>query len=282
MEDWKKYYTVQSIVTNPGEYQSLYHDLPDDIPSLCKVIQGLILHLHWAERYGQHPSDQRKTEVRIRQADRYIGRILDLDNSPLTTARPLEKKIIGTCRDYAAVLVSVLRSKGIPARMRVGFAAYFTPGRFEDHYLCQYWHETQGRWILADAQLDDFQCQALKIKFDPCDVPADLFLPGGKAWQICREGKADPELFGIFNVKGLWFIGCDMIFDAMSLNKIESHPWDTWAMMPGYQQAEYPGEYLKAMDHIAALTGSMEPDFAEMRLLYQAEKKLQPPPDWKP
>ena len=282
MEDWKDFYSTQSIVTDPGRYKELYQDLPDDIPSLCKVAQGLILHMHWAQAYGQNPSDQRKTEVRIRQADRQLARILELQDSPLTEPRPPEKKIIGTCRDYAAMLVSFLRYKGIPARMRVGFATYFTPGRFEDHYLCQYWNEAENRWMVVDAQLDELQHKALNTKFDPCDVPEGMFLPGGRAWQLCREGKEDPETFGIFNIKGMWFVGCDTIFDIMSLNKIESHPWDIWPMMPKYQQTKFPDDYLTAMDHIAELTGSLNPGFAEVRLLYQTGKRLQPLEGWKP
>ena len=226
--------------------------------------------------------EERKTEVKIRKATRQLARILELDDSPLTTARPAEKKIVGTCRDYAALLTSFLRQKGIPARMRVGFATYFTPGHHEDHYLCQCWNDTENRWITVDAQLDDFQRKVLNIKFNPCEVQEDLFLPGGKAWQMCREGKADPQTFGIFNEKGMWFIGCDMIYDLMALNKIESHPWDVWQYMPRYQQKEFSKEYLGIMDHIAVLTGGMNPDFNAVRLLYQTEKKLQPPHGWEP
>jgi hypothetical protein len=282
MEEWKKYYAEQSIITDPGEYKKLYDTLPDDIPSLCRIVQGLILHMHWTEAYGIDLPDERKTEVKIRQATRQIARILELYDAPLTELRPLEKKIVGTCRDYAALMTSFLRHKGIPARMRVGFATYFTPGHYEDHYVCQYWNETENRWIIVDAQLDDLQRKALNIKFDPCDLPEGLFLPGGRAWQVCREGKADPGLFGIFNIKGMWFVGVDMIFDTMSLNKIESQPWDIWEMMPEYQQTGFPKEYLKVMDHISVLTGRLVPGFAEVRLLYQTEKKLQPPPGWEP
>ena len=82
MEDWKKFYAAQSIVTNPSEYARLYKDLPDDIPSLCKIIQGVVLHLHWAQAYGQNPPDKRKTEVRIRQADRQLARITELYEPP--------------------------------------------------------------------------------------------------------------------------------------------------------------------------------------------------------
>jgi hypothetical protein len=282
MEDWQKYYASQSIITDPGEYRDRYDNLPDNIPKLCQTVQGLLLHLHWAERYGVNLPDARKTEVKIRKATRQMARILELDDSPLTTARPLDKKLVGTCRDYAALLTSFLRYKGIPARIRVGFATYFSPGHLEDHYLCQYWNEAESRWIIVDAQLDAFQRQALNIKFDPCDVPEGLFWPAGKAWQTCREGKADPDSFGIFNLRGLWFIGCDMVFDMLALNKIESQPWDLWPLTPGYQQTEFSREYLGIMDHMAALTDRLTPGFAEVRLLYQTEKSNQPPPGWEP
>jgi hypothetical protein len=282
MEEWQKYYASQSIITDPGEYQDRYDTLPDDMPALCRTVQGLLLHLHWAERYGINLPDARKTEVKIRKATRQMARILELDDSPLTTVRPLDKKLVGTCRDYAALLTSFLRYKGIPARMRVGFATYFSPGHLEDHYLCQYWNEAASRWIIVDAQLDAFQRQELNIKFDPCDVPEGLFRPAGKAWQTCREGKADPDAFGIFNLRGLWFIGCDLVFDMLALNKIESQPWDLWPLTPGYQQTEFPREYLTIMDHMAALTGRLTPGFAEVRLLYHTEKFNQPPSGWEP
>ena len=282
MEDWKQYYSSQSAVTGPGDYKNLYDTLPDNIPALCQVVQGLLIHMHWADAYGVKLTEEQKTEVKIRKATRQMARILELDGSPLTKARLPEKKIVGTCRDYAALLTSFLRHKGIPARMRVGFATYFTLGHFEDHYLCQYWNEPEKRWIIVDGQIDDLQRQVLGITFDTCDLPEGLFLPGGQAWQICREGKTDPELFGIFNVKGMWFAGCDLVYDTMSLNKIESHPWDIWPLMPGYQQKEYSREYLETMDNIASLTGVLVPDFSKIRSLYQADNRLHPPPGWEP
>jgi hypothetical protein len=73
-----------------------------------------------------------------------------------------------------------------------------------------------------------------------------------------------------------------MIFDSMSLNKIESQPLDVWPLMPGFRQKNYSKEYLEKMDIIAAATGSFVPDFAKLHSLFQSEKKLQPPPGWAP
>jgi len=282
MEEWQRYYATQSIVTDPGEYKELLSDLPDDIPSLCRAIQGLLLHRWWTEQYGVNISEAQKEEIKIRKLTRQLKRILELEDSPLITTRPPDRRLVGTCRDYAVFLTSFLRHKGIPARMRVGFATYLMPGQYTDHYLCQYWNTAQERWLLVDSQIDDLQRMALNITFDTCDVPEDLFLTGGKAWQLFRKGKVNPDLFGIFEVRGSWFIGGDMIFDIMSLNKIESHPFDIWPLMPGYRQEDYSKECLDMMDNIAAITGAFVPDCVKVRSLYQSEKKLQPPLGWEP
>ena len=36
-----------------------------------------------------------------------------------------------------------------------------------------------------------------RIGFDPFDVPRDQFVVGGRAWQLCRAGEADPDTFGL-------------------------------------------------------------------------------------
>ena len=41
------------------------------------------------------------------------------------------------------------------------------PGHFEDHWVCQYWHASQARWVMVDFQLDALQQQVLQPDFDP-------------------------------------------------------------------------------------------------------------------
>jgi hypothetical protein len=282
VENWKTYYSAQSPVTDPEEYQSRYENLPDDIPLLCAILQGLILHLYWTQAYGVEISEARKEEVKIRKTTRQIAHLLDLADLPLTAARTPDKRIIGTCRDYSAFLTSILRSRGIPARVRAGYADYLKPDRWENHYLCQYWSEPQQRWITVDAQLDKLQRQAMKINFDPCDVPEDRYWTTGKAWQMCRQGKMVPELFGIGEFRGLWFTGGEVVHDILALNKIELQPWDIWRLMPRYQQKTITPEHLDLLDRMAALSANMNPDFDEVRAFYQAEKKLQPAKSWRP
>jgi len=51
----------------------------------------------------------------------------------------------------------------LPARARCGFGTYFWRGRFEDHWICEYW--TGARWARVDAQLDEVQRRVLGIDF---------------------------------------------------------------------------------------------------------------------
>lgn len=182
------YFSQYGRITNPGPYADLYANLPDEVPSLAQVVQGLIVHVFWAERYGLKLSEERQGEVQLRSMQRRLARTLELDPGPLTTPRPNDKKIVGNCRDFSVSLASMLQSKGIPARPRCGFGAYFLPNHYEDHWVCEYWNDTEQRWILVDAQMDELQRSVLELPFNPLDVPRDQFIVGGAAWKMCRAG----------------------------------------------------------------------------------------------
>ena len=48
----QEFYTTHSIMTDPLEHGSLFNTLPDDIPSLCKITQNVIIHSEHLEKYG--------------------------------------------------------------------------------------------------------------------------------------------------------------------------------------------------------------------------------------
>ena len=267
------YFAQYGKMTDPGPYADLYADLPSDVPALVQIVQGLIVHIFWAERYGLNLSEERKSEVQLRRTERRLRRTLELDNNPLTTSRSNDNKTIGNCRDFSVTLASMLQSKGIPARPRCGFGAYFLPNHFEDHWVCEYWNEAEGRWILVDAQLDQLQRNVLGISFSPLDVPRDQFIVGGAAWKICRSGKADPDQFGIFDMHGMDFIKGDFLRDVAALNKVELLPWDCWGMIL-MDYATLPPDDLSMLDRLANLTEADVPDFDTVRQLYESDPRL--------
>jgi len=272
MMDAFTFYRQPGPITEPGSYAKNLDGLPVDIGELCKLVQGVTIHIFWAERYGFKLPEERQGEVQLRTLPRRLARTLELDPRPFNEARPLEKKLVGNCRDFSLLLVSILRHQGVPARARCGFGAYFLPNHYEDHWVAEYWNERQQRWVLVDAQLDTLQCDALKIPFDPLDVPRDQFIVGGRAWQMCRHEGTDPDTFGIFDMHGLGFIRGDFIRDVASLNKVELLPWDCWGIIEKPDLGD-PAD-LAFLDDLAGLTCGDVPDFERVRCLYQSDARL--------
>jgi hypothetical protein len=275
------YHARPGLMTDPHELAPLLDGLPHDIPSLVQVVQGVLVHIFWAERYGLALSEERKGEVQMRTLPQKLRRVRELDDHPLSVARPLEKRLVGNCRDFAVLLCALLQRQGVPARGRCGFGVYFLPNHYEDHWVCEYWNAEQQRWVLVDAQLDTFQREAMHIPFDPLDVPRAQYLTGGRAWQMCRSGQEDPDKFGIFEWHGLYFVRGDLIRDFLALNKIEILPWDGWGLMAGPEQA-LTAEDAAILERMAALTLAGDEAFNEIRALYENDSRLRMAPDWRP
>jgi hypothetical protein len=223
VERWTKH----SAMSDPAGHIGLVATLPTDIGALNSIIQGLLVHSDWLTVYGLDGSDYRtvsRTTMPI--ADR-IDAILADDAQDLRTPRPPGKRAVGTCRDFALMLCSLLRSKNVPARVRCGFASYF--GRpWEDHWVCEYWDGQARMWLLSDPQIDGLLAAKCRIDFDPADVPRRAFMTAGEAWLACRKEKLDPSQFGHGDVTGKWFIKINVIRDHYALNGHETSVWDGW------------------------------------------------------
>jgi len=272
-----EYYAAPGLMTDPREHAPLFDDLPRDVAALCKVVQGVMIHIFWAERYGIKLSDERKNEVQIRSVARKLAHILELDPRPLGDARSLDKKLVGNCRDFSVMLTALLQHQGVPARARCGFGRYFMPGKYEDHWVCEYWNATENRWRFVDGQLDEFQQQALRIRFSPLDVPRTMFITGGKAWQMSRAGQADPDRFGIFDMHGLWFVRGDFVRDVAALDKMELLPWDGWGIIET-KDNDLSADDLAFLDRVAELTQGDVPQFDAVRAVYESDARLRVPP----
>jgi hypothetical protein len=278
------FYASPGHFTGPGEFSSFFTDLPDELPSLVKIDQNTLLHVFWAERYGVHLSEERKAPLQVRSVAEKLRVLTSEGVQSLNIPHLPVQRQVGNCRDFTLLLTSILRYKGIPARARCGFGAYFMPNHYEDHWVCEVWDAVLGRWKLVDAQLDEFQQQVLKPPFDPLDVPYDQFITGGNAWQMCRQGKAKPEQFGIFDMHGWWFIWGDLVRDFLALNKVEILPWDwTPEMMPHRLEDPLPAEgaELAFYDHIAQLTTSPDVSFETIRFYFQTDTRWTIPNEWK-
>ena len=80
-----EYFATPGAMTFPGGYAALFDCLPSEIGSLCRVVQGLMIHL-LARTYAQLPKP-RLDEVQLRSVAAKLARIGELDPRPLTEAR---------------------------------------------------------------------------------------------------------------------------------------------------------------------------------------------------
>lgn len=280
MQSPHEYYTAAGPMTALGAHAGEYRALPKDLAALCEVVQGVLIHRDIAPwLYGITLTEAQREDGHLRPLAQMLTRIHELDSRPLTTARDVGHRLPSVCRHFSLMLCSMLHEQGVPARPRCGFGAYFTPGKFEDHWVCEYWNAAEKRWVLVDAQLDAIQRKALNISFNPLDVPRDRFIIAGDAWQMCRQRGADPADFGLTHVqmKGLWFIAGNVVRDLASLNKMEMLPWDVWGLME-MNDAAITDDKKALLDRVSALTLKDEKAFGDVREIYESDQRLRVPP----
>jgi hypothetical protein len=275
----QQFYLKYGPMTDPKEFASYFTDLPADVDHLVRTLQNLLTHIFWAKHYGIAHTEERQAEVQLRMTSQKLARILSLDPRPLTESRSIDKRLVSNCRDYSVLLTAMLRAQGIPARARCGFGTYFTPGKYEDHWVSEYWNSARQRWVMVDAQLDDIQQDALSISFDPLDMPPGKFVLAGDAWQLCRQGKADPQNFGIFQWHGWDFIRGNVFREVLSLKNIEVLPWDNWGVMDT-SLAEGTDDAWTMVDRAADITFHVDGCFEELCHFYSQEKGLHVPCEW--
>jgi len=280
METPQQYYTGSGTMSARGKYAAELRALPKDVGALRDIVQGILMHTELAAwLYDVKLSPERYDDKNIRPLTEMLTHFGTISAGPLTAARKPADRLGCVCRHFSLMLCAILREQGTPARARVGFGAYFNNGKFEDHWVCEYWNAAQKRWILVDAQMDPIQCKTFKLDFDPLDVPRDRFIIAGDAWQMCRSGRANPDLFGLSlvpNLHGLWFVLGNVLRDLASLNRVEMLPWDVWGIMT-MDDASITDEQKQLVDRIAALTLAGDEAFPEIRRIYESDDRLRVP-----
>lgn len=262
-----------SRFTDPGEYAPLLEALPTDVRQLVGVTGGLVVHY----RGARIPfTGDRLAEIDSRWAERLLATDQSRFPVPLTEPRPLEERVVGCCRDVTLLTVAALRQHGIPARSRVGFAAYFHEGFHADHVVVEHWDGQ--RWVLADAQLDQADWP-----FDTCDVPCGAtsapFATAAQVWTAHRRGEVDVDRYGVgpdHPMRGGWFVANCVLRELAHRRRDELLLWDFWGALVTTDDAVD----VKSVDEVAALLlAADEGDEAAERELahrYATDPRLPP------
>lgn len=250
-------YAVHSPYSDPGRHAPLLWALPGRAPELCAAARNVIA--HYRAELGDLP-EERRGEIDSRWLEVILTVDQDRHGTPLAAPRAVPDRVAGCCRDHTLFVVGGLREHGVPARSRVGFAGYFTPGYHHDHVIVEYLDD--GRWRRVDPEVP------------PGGVDAP-FATAAEVWQAYRRGELDPQTYGVFpgsDLSGPDFIRSYVIFEVAHRFGDELLLWDDW----GATQA---GDD-ELVDELAALLVRADAgdSAAEDELLawYRADDRLHP------
>jgi hypothetical protein len=278
MDQGLEFYCSQSRWSDPGRWGALVAEIAPEPRAILRAVSGFLLHPFLAPMRGVEVPGEAQGDRQRRAVEDILDLVHARDAHPLTTAREPRDRGFCVCAGFARVATAVFRAHGRPARCRAGFAAYFTPGYLEDHWVCEY--RDGDQWRLLDAQLDETAVRDFGISFSPWDVPRDQFVDGSTAWCRARAGKLDPSRMGVswLGLAGMWFAAGEVMLDVAALNKEELLPWEKWSvgreLGPG---ADIPAAWLAEFDAVAAaLRGAPDGDLA--RRIYAAHDWLRVTP----
>lgn len=255
------YYKKHGIMSEITSQKSMVDKLPQTIEGIVQVVQNIILHEHWVGHYGVKLDDNKQKEPWIRSVNDKLILLREKGYTHVTDRLDQESKIIGICRDFTLLSVSLCREVGIPARARCGFATYLEKGKYIDHWLLEYWNYDTQKWTYVDSQLDPIQQNILKIPFNPLDVNESFFLTGAKAWELCRSGQLEAELFGIYQWWGYDYIVGNLLLDANALLKLPMHPWNGWNGYKNLPVSKWSIKDYTTIDALSNFVNKVDDDF---------------------
>lgn len=229
--------------------------------ALAEAVRSIMIHAHWRSAYHV-PEDGPRTfaETNLRDLRAMLRRLGELEaaagQDPEGAAPlPAAGKLIGNCRHHSVLYAALLRAAGVPARARCGFGRYFEEGKWIDHWVVERWDGR--RWVISDPQLDQVMKEAMRVTFDPMDLPDGQFVSGGEAWLACRGGD-DPQRYGILEFWGWDFLRANLVKDVAAVAGCELLPWDAWglALVP---QDQLTAAQLAELDAVARATPMRAP-----------------------
>lgn len=274
-----EYYSKHGIMSDITSQKSMVTDLPKTVEGIVKVVQNLILHEHWVQHYGVTLDEDKGQAPWIRSVNDKLVYLSKKGYTHVSDDLGHESKIIGICRDFTLLAVALCREVGMPARARCGFATYFEEGHYIDHWVLEVWNQETEKWTYVDAQLDPIQERLLKITFNPLDLKDGLFVTGAEAWELCRRGRLDPDLFGIYQWWGYDYLVCNLLLDANALLKVPMQPWDGWEGYKTLPTEQWSQEDYKIMDTLAGLVQHVDEDFQGLYTYVKGHDTLKVPDD---
>jgi excinuclease ABC subunit A len=261
------FYKGFSNYTDPGEHASLFDDLPESLKDLCSLIKHQFIHpIELGDLRNSLPEERHYEDPKFPTVSDMLEGLLRYDERGLTFERKRENRLIVACYHHALLLASMLRHRGIPARIRTGFARYFEKeaGVRFGHAICEVWDKKKQRWILVDPdrQFVDFS--------------RNLFEFSDSAWKQLRAGKIKPGKYVAAQSKGDHAILHILLQDLSCVLLEEKSYWDDPAILQDKISNinAVDSEKLEIFDQIAELLSDPDANLEQLSHLHKEHSFL--------
>lgn len=274
------FYKQFSEFTNPGLYQDELRKLPDDIAELGKILRQNFIHRTSIEvPEGRQNPDKRFGDLSnvpwwrqpeddvLQTAGAMLTELYRRDGRGLVIDRAVEDKLVLTCRYVAIMTASILKAKGIPARVRAGHADYFDMGSLgsvsTDHWINQYWSDDQKRWVTIDI---DGSLSIVK-DVNPFDVKPGQFDFAADAWLGIRDGSLQSKHFyNAGGYYGLIVVAWSLFYDFHCLMNSEMIYMHHPQIMPSMSKLP---ENLEEIDELARLMSDPDTNLKQLQDIWE-------------
>ena len=283
------YYLEFSTYTNPGLYKSkLKDDLPDDIREMGELVRAQIIHrttlaagnigTNIDKRFGDMAKvpwwRQPEDDVLV-TAPAMLGELYRRDGRGFVKDRLEKDKLVVTCRFVAVLIASILKSKGMPCRVRSGNASYFNMGTLgkvsTDHWINQYWNANKKKWIMIDVD----GSWSLNDDFDPYDMPSGKFDFPADAWLNIRKGKDNPERFwNAGGFRGQMVVAWSLFYDFHSLMNDEIIYMHQPELVKLNQFSKLSKKDLNEIDELAILMQDPDKNFRKLLGIWETNRRF--------
>ena len=130
-------YTGLSRFTDPHAFAHLLDGLPATVSELCEIAEQQTIHHNLLGYYGLSPAIAgAMRRVWPPRLSDILGALVEMAPGNLHDTRAPERRTVGACMLEAHFLAGLLRSKGIPTRIRAG---YFQRIRADGEHIVRFW-----------------------------------------------------------------------------------------------------------------------------------------------
>ena len=120
---------------------------------LCDRIKKQLIHPFDLEKFSENiPRDRVYEDRAIPSVSQMLAELVNRDENGLASSRRPEDRLVVACVHHSMLLASILRHRGIPVRIRAGYAKYIgdDDNIRVSHVVCEVWDRKRNEWFLVD------------------------------------------------------------------------------------------------------------------------------------